>query len=178
MQDAQLYVNEGLLIVDEYEAHNFITPQIAAAARLALNNTKTAIDAFLKYGASIKKISWKSKNDLLVLFAAVVQGVDEFQSKAGPAIVLALQALSAAGVVKIYNPQQLVSRVSLAIHGLAIAVGLVKSRLENIDAPDEPKQEPKLDTEHTPMKITPDEVFTPDSACLLPFPLAYQFARA
>lgn len=170
VQDAQVYVNEALLIVDEYEAQGYISEAQATLARRILNDTKSAIETFTKNGASIKKVDWKSKQDLLKLFAAVTKGVDEFQAKAGPGIVDALEALNAAGVIKVNNPRQLVARVSAAIHGLNIAVGLVKSRLENIEVPDEPTQEKKEPQPEQP-QATPDA-----AACLIPFPSSYQFA--
>lgn len=167
VRDIGTWVDEGLLMVDEYEAQGYITADQAQLARRILNDITTAKDAFLKYGQSIKKIDWKSKNDLIKLFAAVIKGVDEFQAKAGPTIVLALKALSAAGVVKIDNPQQLFSRVSAAIHGFNIAVGMITTRLEDVDV-EEPKQEKQPDQPQSP----------PPSACLIPFPGSYQFARA
>lgn len=156
VNDAQVYVSEGLTVVDEYEANAYLSASQASVARAALTGLKTAIDEFIKYGATIKKIDWKSKHDLLELFAAVVKGADEFQSKAGPTIIAVLEALNASGVIKIANPQQLVARVSAVLHGLNIAVGLVKSRLENLDVPDEPSvQVPQARLPYSPTPLLP-----------------------
>ena len=141
VNDAKVYVDEGLTVIDEYESQNILTTAQATTARTSLNGLKTAIEAFIKYGATIKKIDWKSKNDLLNLFAAVVKGANEFQSKAGPTIIAVLEALNATGVIKVPNPRQLVARVSGVLHGLSIALSLVKSRLDNLDVPDAPQVE-------------------------------------
>lgn len=160
MADAQVYTNEGLTVVDEYEANAYLSADQAKVARAALTGLKTAIDEFIKYGATIKKIDWKSKHDLLELFAAVVKGADEFQSKAGPTIIAVLDASNASGVIKIPNPAQLVARVSAVLHGLSIAVGLVKSRLENLDVPDAPQTEvPQARLPHSLTPLIPNFAF-------------------
>lgn len=150
---AKVVVDEGQSIVDEYESQNILTADQAKAARTSLNTLNTAIDAFTKYGASIKKVDWKSKQDLLELFAAVTKGANDFVSKAGPTIIAALEVLNAAEVLKVENPKQLVSRVSAVLHGLSIAIGLVKSRLENLDVQDEPQTE--VPQARLPYSLTP-----------------------